>query len=50
MRRFSICVLLFTLHSFFCTLHSQAQGIITTVAGNGTAAFSGDGGPATNER
>jgi hypothetical protein len=27
---------------------AQAQGIITTVAGNGTAGFSGDGGPATS--
>lgn len=25
-----------------------AQGIITTVAGNGTRGFSGDGGPATS--
>ena len=25
-----------------------ATGVITTVAGNGTAGFSGDGGPATN--
>lgn len=29
-------------------LATAATGIITTVAGNGTAAFSGDGGPATS--
>ncbi|SNQ49571.1 Putative ascorbate-dependent monooxygenase (fragment) [Frankia canadensis] len=28
----------------------SAQGVITTVAGNGTAGFSGDGGPATAAR
>jgi sugar lactone lactonase YvrE len=28
----------------------NAQGIITTVAGNGTAGFGGDGGPATSAR
>lgn len=27
---------------------ARAQGIITTIAGNGTAGFSGDGGPATS--
>jgi NHL repeat len=32
-----------------CTpLPSVAQGIITTIAGNGTSSFSGDGGPATS--
>jgi hypothetical protein len=27
---------------------SATTGVITTVAGNGTGAYSGDGGPATN--
>jgi sugar lactone lactonase YvrE len=31
-----------------CGLPAHAQGTITTVAGNGTASFSGDGGLATN--
>ena len=31
-----------------CASPARAQGIISTVAGNGTGAFSGDGGPATN--
>ena len=29
-------------------VHASGQGIITTVAGNGTAGFGGDGGPATS--
>lgn len=35
-------------HSHVVRRISRATGIITTVAGNGTAGFSGDGGPATD--
>ncbi len=46
MRRITPFLLLFLL--FFCCVRASAQsGIITTIAGNGTAGFSGDGGPAT---
>ncbi len=33
---------------FHITVHKVSNGLITTVAGNGTQGFSGDGGPATN--
>src|SRR5260370_27926288 len=42
----AICVLVFSLG--FCSQASGQNGIITTVAGNGTSSFSGDGGPATS--
>ena len=42
----AICVLVSCLG--FCSQVSGQNGIITTVAGNGTSGFSGDGGPATS--
>jgi uncharacterized protein (TIGR03437 family) len=38
--------LLVCLGGTFAPLHAQAPGTITTIAGNGAAAFAGDGGPA----
>jgi sugar lactone lactonase YvrE len=46
MKRLGICILV-----SYLTLCSQVKGqngAITTIAGNGTAGFSGDGGPATS--
>jgi uncharacterized protein (TIGR03437 family) len=40
--------ILMTLVLFTAPMISQAQGVISTIAGNGTQASSGDGGPATN--
>jgi len=54
MKRSRSCALGFSLLAalFFCAAllppRLAAQGIITTVAGNGTAGYSGDGGPATS--
>jgi hypothetical protein len=38
--------LLYTAFLIFCAAGTYAQGVITTFAGNGTAGYSGDGGPA----
>jgi DNA-binding beta-propeller fold protein YncE len=46
MRRFPIYVLLSCLA--FCYQAKGQVGVITTVAGDGAAAYSGDGGPATS--
>ena len=46
MNRLAICALVFSLG--FCSQASGQSGIITTVAGNGTSGFTGDGGPATS--
>ncbi len=40
--------ILMTLVLFTAPIISQAQGVISTIAGNGTQASSGDGGPATS--
>ncbi len=42
----ALCALALILHSSFFPPHSSAQGVITTVAGNGRV-LRGDGGPAT---
>src|ERR1700680_1358800 len=46
MNRLAICALVLSVGS--CSHASAQNGIITTIAGNGTQGFSGDGGPATS--
>src|SRR5258708_29324506 len=41
-------IILATLAIFAAPVLTQAQGVISTVAGNGNDATSGDGGPATS--
>src|ERR1035437_1591489 len=46
MNRLSICVLVFSLG--LCSQAIGQNSTITTVAGNGSVGFAGDGGPATS--
>jgi hypothetical protein len=46
MKRIAICALVFCLGC--CSAATGQSGIITTLAGNGTTGFSGDGGPAAS--